>query len=267
MRRRLGGLDLSQGISQSRVLSTPLYAEREDRFSTHLRNLARRGDERGLGTARNPRYSLLLASRSSEWGKHSKEKTMRRILVAVVVVAFLSLPAVSLAEAPSYTYIEGGFIDVSIDKGNSFDFDDDGFFVGGSYGGKHFHAFAEFQEIGDFDSWNVGGGWQGLLGEKADLVAQITFQNIEVDLGGFPGIADVDDNGTVVSVGVRWQLLKILEINGFISAPDFDDIEDDFVLDVNAILTFGKFGIGAGWESSDEDRDTARVYARWMFGR
>ena len=46
-----------------------------------------------------------------------------------------------------------------------------------------------------------------------------------------------------------------------------DDLEDDFILDLNAIFTFGKFGIGAGWETSDEDRDTARVYARWMIDR
>lgn len=188
---------------------------------------------------------------------------MRRILVAASIAAFLMLPALSLAEAPSYTYIEGGFIDVSID--NASDFDDDGFFAGGSYGGKHFHAFAEFQSVGDLDSWEVGGGWQGLLGEKADLVARITFQDIDIDFNNT--FADIDDNGTLVSVGVRWQIMKILEINGFVSAADFDDIEDDFILDVNAILTFGKFGIGAGWETSDEDRDTARIYGRWMFGR
>ena len=189
---------------------------------------------------------------------------MCRILVAACVAAFLMLPAVSLAEAPSYTFVEGGLIDVSIDRNNASDFDDDGFFVGGSYGWKHFHIFGEFQEIGDFDSWYAGGGWQGILGEKADLVAQVIFQDIEIDLDGSP---DIDDDGTVVSVGVRWQLIKILEISGFVSATDFDDLEDDFILDMNAIFTFGKFGIGAGWETSDEDRDTARVYARWMIDR
>ena len=116
-----------------------------------------------------------------------------------------------------------------------------------------------------YDVIGIIRGWQGLLGEKADLVARITFQDIDIDLDN--SLPDIDDSGTLVSVGVRWQLIKMLEINGFVSAAEFDDIEDDFILDLNAILTFGKFGFGAGWETSNEDRDTARLFFRWMFGR
>lgn len=189
---------------------------------------------------------------------------MRRFLGLTMLAATLLAPAVVLADPPSYKYLEGGFIDVEIDGHNASDFEDDGFFVGGSYGWKFIHVYTEYQDIGDYEAWNAGVGYNGLLGKKADLVVQITWQDLSIDAGPSP---DIDDSGTIYTAGVRWQIIKILEINGFLNAPDISDFDEDYYWDVGAVFTFGPVGIGAGWESSNEDRDSARVFFRWMFGR
>jgi hypothetical protein len=176
---------------------------------------------------------------------------------------FLVAPAV-LADAPSYKYAEGGFIDASIDSPSITDFDDDGWFAGASWGWKFVHVLGEYQSIGSYKVWDAGVGFQGLLGEKADLVGRVTWQNIDIDLDPLP---DFSDDGVLFSVGARWQLIKLLELNGYIKAASFDDLDDDYLYELNGIFTFRKFGVGLGWESSNEDRNTARIYFRWMFGR
>ena len=43
----------------------------------------------------------------------------------------------------------------------------------------------------------------------------VEYKRIDIDLDNT--LPDIDDSGTLVSVGVRWQLIKMLEINGFSS--------------------------------------------------
>jgi hypothetical protein len=178
------------------------------------------------------------------------------MLVAVVAAA----GTVSAQEAPKWSYIEAGFIDFNPDEGVS----DDGFFVGGSFTlFKSFHVLAEYDEVGDYSFWDAGVGVHGLLGEKADLFAEATWQNVEVDTDS----GNVSDDGYEVAGGIRWMLGSRFELKGTVNWVDFDESGDDTTVEAEGLffLLENKLGLGASYEVGDSD--TARLFARWNFGR
>ena len=91
---------------------------------------------------------------------------MSLCLAAVLLALTGAIDAQELG--PNYKYVEGGALWVNPDGFSS----DTGWFVGATFGTKHFQAFGEYADPGDPASWFVGAGWHGLLGPKADLVAQ-----------------------------------------------------------------------------------------------
>jgi len=175
----------------------------------------------------------------------------------LVFVAILVAPSLVLAqdEAPKWSYVEAGWIDFNPDEGLS----DDGWFAGGSMKlFKNFHLLAEYDDIGDYTFWNAGGGWHGLLGEKADVFAQVMWANVQVDDD------DIDEDGYDVQAGVRWRLIKWLELLGQVNWVDYGDAGDDTTGQIGALFTFKRIGIGANWETGDAD--TARAFVRFSFG-
>jgi hypothetical protein len=188
--------------------------------------------------------------------KEYSMKSANSVSVVVVVIASILLVggvghAQDEAPAPRYTFVEAGWLYVDPDKASS----DNGWFAGVSVGlAKNFQVFGEYGDPGDFESWNVGGGWHGLLGRRADLVAQAAY----VD-------ADFDD-GFRLQFGVRWMVIRPLEINGFLNYTDLD-LTDSTAVAVNGIFLFGKtVGVGAGYEAGD-DGDTARAFVRFNIGK
>lgn len=178
---------------------------------------------------------------------------MRAILRAFLILIVL-VPGIgaALAQAPAWKYVEGGLTSVNPDGADS----EDGPYIGGSWElGKEtrFHVFAEYGDLGDFDQWSVGGGWHGLLGERADVVAEAAFVDI-YDVDGFR-----------VSGGLRWMLLKRLELNGWVNYNDLDDT-DQTSFEIGAVFDFTKrFGVGGSYDWGD-DWDTSRAFLRFSFG-
>jgi hypothetical protein len=171
-------------------------------------------------------------------------------IVSVLLACGVS-HAQSDAPAPRYTFVEGGWLYVDPDGASS----DNGWFAGVSIGlAKSFQVFGEYGDPGDFESWNVGGGWHGLLGRRADLVAQASYVDAEFD------------DGFRLQFGVRWMVIRPLEINGFLNYTDLD-LTDSTAVAVNGIFHFGKIvGVGAGYEAGD-DGDTARAFVRFNLGK
>jgi hypothetical protein len=184
---------------------------------------------------------------------------MPRMKYALVLVTVLLASGLALAqdEGPKWGYVEGGWIDFDPDDGVS----DDGWFAGASFGlGKNFHLLAEYDDIGAYTFWNAGAGWHGLLGDKADLFAQVMWANIQVDEG------DIDENGYDVEGGVRWRLIKWFELNGKVSWVDYGgDAGNDTTGQVGVLFYLGRIGIGANWETGDAD--TTRAFFRFNFGK
>jgi hypothetical protein len=174
-----------------------------------------------------------------------------RAAVLVVALALLvTLAPAAEAASPNYKYAEGGWLYVDPDGASS----DSGWFLGGQFGTKRWQVFGEYGDPGDFESWYVGAGWHGLLGKKADLVANLAY----VD-------ADIDD-GFRIQAGVRWMLLERLELRGFLTHTNLD-LTDLNTVELGAIWNFARrLGVGAAYEFGDEG-DTARAFVRFNFGK
>jgi len=185
------------------------------------------------------------------------------------------------AAGPDYSFFEIGYIDVGVDEFETDDFklhslfgdfrsferSGDGKFLSGSFGAKLWHVFGEYRraELDDgtgFEqrAWWIGAGWHGLLGEKADLVAEAAY--LDVKLGS--ALGDVEDAGTRLSAGIRVLPFRWFELNGFynyadIRAPVYDDSYE-----INVLLKLWLFRLGVGYERFDRTAEV-RVFARYVF--
>ena len=178
---------------------------------------------------------------------------MRAMLRAMLVLTVaLAGVGATLAQAPGWKYVEGGFTSINPDGADSVD----GWFAGGMWefgSTQKFHAFAEIGEVDDDRNWSAGGGWHGLLGDAADLVAEAAFVDLD----------EVD--GFRVTGGVRWMVLERLELNGFLNYSDLDTF-DQTSLEVGGVFDFTRrFGVGASYDHGD-DFDTTRGFVRYNFG-
>ena len=172
---------------------------------------------------------------------------MRKATLLIGMMLLASLPA--LAQAPSYTFVEAGWLQADPDGGSS----EDGWFAGGSFGLNRLHFFAEYGDLSDAEVWEAGGGWHGLFGERLDLVAQASFVDLD------------SDDGYKLTGGVRWMLLEKLEVNGFMNYLDTGS-DNDTSIEVNGIWNLGqRFGVGAGYEAGDQ-LNWLRAFARFNFG-
>ena len=172
---------------------------------------------------------------------------MRKATLWIPMMMLASLPA--LAQAPHYTFIEAGWVQADPDSGSS----EDGWFAGGQLGLNRFQFFAEYDDVGDFEAWEAGGGWHGLFGERLDLVAQASFVDYE------------SEDGYKLTGGIRWMVLEKLEINGFVNYVDVDS-SDDTSIEFNGIWNLGKrFAVGAGYEAGDE-LNWIRAFVRFNLG-
>ncbi len=186
---------------------------------------------------------------------------MSKTRTLLIAFALLVLPAMAFAQAepPKWGYIEAGFIDFDPDNGAS----DDGAYALTSFSlFKHFHIVAEYDDIGNYTFWNAGVGWHGLLGEKADLFAQVMWANIDVE------DSDISENGYDVQAGFRWKLVKWFELLGQANWADYGgDVDSETTYEAGGtFLFFGdKMGVGAKYEMGDAN--TLRAYFRFNWGR
>ena len=186
---------------------------------------------------------------------------MRKSILFVVMIVLLAWGAAFAAE-PSYSFIEAGVVDIDA---NTSSLDSDGWFAGFSIGFKHFHIPGQYQNTsgsggtGDTTTWNLGVGWHGLLGERADVVIEASYLDVDVETL----VGKIGDNGVLGSGGVRWRIIKWFEINGFVDYIDLSDGGNETGWRGNALFNIGPVSIGLGYRSFDVDIATA--YLRWNF--
>lgn len=176
-------------------------------------------------------------------------KAATRILL---VIAIVCLAGTVHAQSPSWRYVEGGYGNWNPDRGDT----QDGPFVGAAFdlGKIPIHFIGEFGSFDDVDIFQIGGGWHGLLGEKADLFADGTFYDIDVD------------DGFKVRFGARWMVSQAFELNGCLAWTELD-FSDNKSAAVNGLFVFGggRFAAGGGFEWGD-NWSSARILFRFNFG-
>jgi hypothetical protein len=176
--------------------------------------------------------------------------TTRRSLIApsalLVLLAFL--PTALQAAEPRYTFVEGGLTRVNPDGGSA----ENGAFLGGSFALAGFHFFGEVFDVSEWEGIELGGGWHGLLGPDADLVAQASYIN-----------ADVED-ALRLSGGARWMVSPIIELNGFYHWTGFDTLSSSN-LEFNGLWEFvPRLSLGVGYSVGNR-HDVFRAYVRFSF--
>ena len=155
---------------------------------------------------------------------------------------------------------------------NNVDFDDldvdgDGFGFDVTLGiAENYHLFggAETADLDfnvDLTSWRAGIGFNTPLSEAVDVIAQLSYENLEIDTS----IGDADDNGFGLGVGVRVEATNLVELNGAIRYVDFSDSGDDAAFDAAVLFNLTEsFTIGLNG-TFDDDVNTYRLAGRYYF--
>ncbi len=190
--------------------------------------------------------------------------TLRHAPLALLAAFALALPfAAAAADAPDYTYIQGGYLNVDFDD---FNLDGDGFAVGGSYAlHKNVHLLADYQSVeldgdADFSAFSIGGGINYPLRTGFDLVGRLRFIDAEIDGPGG------DDTGFQLEAGARLMINPRLELNGALRHTDVTEALDG----TTSVVLGGSFEVidnltlGGDLELSD-DLTTFFLRARWHF--
>jgi len=196
---------------------------------------------------------------------------MRKNLCMFAIAGMLLMAPAAMADAPPYSWVQGGWLTEDpntdfIDSGN-------GWFAGGQYGLKNFHFFVNYEDISydnSITSWDVGAGWHGLFGNPGDLVAEIGYVNWSLDF------ADTDDqSGLFGRIGIRWRILPLLELNGFVTQtePSDGDFSDDYgdifgktEAKIGAVVYLGPIGLGLDVFATEETTG-GRFLIRFSFDR
>ena len=188
---------------------------------------------------------------------------------ALTVVGALLLTLVPIAafassdDKPNYRYLEGGYLNVDTEDLSK---SGDNAFVGGAFGWKHIHIIG-YGSGGDAGPdvtqqyWRLGAGWHGLLGDKADVVAEWYHVEQQIDPPG----PKQDDTGYRITGGVRWVPFKLLELDGFANYNDVTD-KSDTSWEGRAIVNIWRLGFGADYEKFDNS-DQWNAFVRFNFGR
>lgn len=162
---------------------------------------------------------------------------MKKTLFALALAA--ALPLSAQAAAPSYTWIQGEYI-------NANDSDADGFGVRGNFafGESDFYGLGGYRSLsadagffGDVDisEFEIGAGYALSLSDNADLIAELAWQRVDAELFG---VSD-DANGYRASVGTRIGFNEHLEGLARLNYLDGSDIDGDVTGTLGLLAKFG----------------------------
>jgi len=179
----------------------------------------------------------------------------------LLLASVLAVPAVSMAEGLSYSFLEASYVSVDVDGGG----EADGFNLAGSYLlGQNVFLAADYSMLdvdggGDLDLGNFGVGFRHGLTDTLDAVASASLVYAEVSGGGFSD----DDTGYRLQGGLRAALGKA-ELNGGIAYRDvFDDGQTIF--SVGGLYNFTPNIAAVAGAEFDEDATSFKVGGRYNF--
>ncbi len=192
-----------------------------------------------------------------------------RKLVLAVAVALAGIASVQ-ADDLSYSYAEGGFGIVDFDAVSD---EGDGYFVGGSLGfgtnwlGFVEYSMAEFEDSGveaDVDEIQLGFGGHFPMNDSVDFIGKLAYVEQSVEVNTAFGSGEADEDGYMLSAGVRGVALGRLDLTGAIEYTDVGE-SDDTGLSLRGLYEFtDMFSLGARVGTSDDVTEYG-VFARFTF--
>lgn len=183
---------------------------------------------------------------------------MKRSLIALALAALLPLSA-QADDKLSYTYVEGGYVNL--------DSDADGFGVRGSFefGQSNFYGFGSYAQVEvdgtniDIDNTEIGVGYAHGLSDNLDLISELAWVNADAD-----GFSDVD--GYRTSVGIRGSFSDNFE--GLLKAnyTDGSDFDGEFSGTIGAQYKFTQtWGVTGEVTFGDNNTETYLLGLRASF--
>ncbi len=189
------------------------------------------------------------------------------MLRSTLVVFLLVFSVSASAESFDYNYLSLGYGTIEIDNTSA---DGDGLLLGGSFAlNDEFHVFAGYQDAGldfgvDFNALNVGIGYHMGLSPTVDLVAGVSYQYVEIDVGGF---GNADDDGFGLGLGLRFAATPEVELNAGVSYVDLGNSGDDTAFTLGGLYNFSDalaLGLSGSWA---DDISSYMLTGRVYFGR
>jgi len=181
------------------------------------------------------------------------------------LLAILALGVAGTANAEfNYNFVQVSYGQVDFDD---LDVDGDSLGLSGSFAlTNEFHLFAgaEFADLDfgvDATAWAAGFGYNTAITPVVDVVAQLSFQSVDVDTP----FGSADDTGFGLSVGLRYALTQMVELNAGINYVDLDDSGDTTGRATAALFNVTDkvtLGIAANF---DDDADSIGVLGRLYF--
>lgn len=184
---------------------------------------------------------------------------------SIVLLALLAAPGLALADGFSYDYLQLSYGQVDFDNVS---IDGDGFGVDGSFGITESlniiggYQTTDFDSLADANQLQVGLGVHTPISETLDVVAAVSYINVDVDT--FLGPAG-DDDGFGLTAGVRAAITSKMEANAGISYVDFDNSGDETGFGGSVLYNFTDVfsaGLGASWS---DDTSTFSIGGRMYF--
>ena len=186
-------------------------------------------------------------------------------MIRYLLIPILAIGAVNAARAEfNYNFVQASYGEVDFDSPNV---DGDNIGLGGSIAmTPAFHLFgnADFADLSnnyDASSWEAGVGYNAAISPIVDIVAQLSYQSVDVDTP----FGNADDSGFGVGVLLRVALTDLLELNGGIKYVDLDDSGDSTAF-VGAALFNITDRVSLGLNLAlDDDAEQYGILGRFYF--
>jgi len=185
---------------------------------------------------------------------------MKKSILGLAIATIFS-STITLAEQPSFNYIEGGYnsaedLDGLIIRG-SVEITDN-LYVTGSYtdstDDKNFSSDLDTQKV------TAGVGFKVAMNDYTALYAELEYLDQQIEIGSF----DESDDGHAISLGMRSMIVDGTELYGEIANVEFNATSTELALGIRQALT-DNFGVFAEYNTNDFDVDGYTVGASFKF--
>lgn len=188
------------------------------------------------------------------------------MLRSTLLVILFAFSATAFADDFNYNFVQIGYGEAEID--NTGGIDGDGPSIFGSVAvSDRFHVFGEYQtaDFGqgvDLSQLEAGLGYNVPVSEKVDIVARLSYINMEVDSPQ----GSVDESGYAIGAGIRGMVSERVELNGGLDFVDLDESDSEtrakagILFNVTDSISIG--ANGTWWD----DVTVYQLTARFDFG-
>jgi hypothetical protein len=194
---------------------------------------------------------------------------MRYKILSVLAASAALAPFMAQAEDLSYTYVEAGYLTTNFDEFNeslggfglraSIEITDK-FFAFGTYADQKTDVAG--YDI-KFQPWELGVGYAYPITDSVDLYGTVGYISVDADAPSF--VANTEDDGYQLGVGLRTRFAERFEVEGVAQYQNLSDFGDEIQFDfMGRWYVIEHLALGLGYSVGDET-DTFAGSVRWEF--